>query len=139
MSIKPDFIWESINLPCIWKSCRSLGLLISWSSTSILVSACMRCCTEISFLLISYSVSQFFGIGEAAYSPVFLKKGISRSIFLSELNGLKSGLNEIVGATISSNGFSDTKLSILLSLSKSKLGVILYLPNERFTAERIMA
>jgi hypothetical protein len=62
-------------------------------------------------------------------------------LFFSSLaaKGLKSGLKEIVGAMISSNGLGVIRCSMLFSWSKSRLGVMLYLPNERFTAERIMA
>lgn len=82
---------------------------------------------------------QFLGIGDWRLSPVLRKNGISLSAFFSAANGLKSGLNAMVGATISSKGFGVIKCSMLFSWSKSRLGVMLYLPNERLTAERMMA
>ena len=53
--------------------------------------------------------------------------------------GIEIRIKSNDGATISSTGFGVIKCSMLFSWSKSRLGVILYLPNERLTAERIMA
>ncbi|MND59214.1 hypothetical protein D3C80_504080 [compost metagenome] len=59
---------------------------------------------------------------------------------LSCSNGLKSGFTVIVGSFILAVEGTKSRSAVLLgAASKSMAGLILYCPNDRLTAERIIA